>query len=182
MPLSLYDVSAPVFRQYLAALSGVLAKADAHCGSGALTEADVIRFRLFEDMQPFWFQVRQSIVHSAGAVATLRGQSYPRTEGLETLKECKRAVDAAVAYLDAVKPADLSLDPGSDVALITPRRATITARNFLLAVSHGHFFFHVTTAYDILRHLGVPIGKRDFTGEVLVRLGDELIDAWEGDV
>ena len=181
MPLSLYDVSAPVFRQYLAALSDILTKAETHCGSGALAETDVIGFRLFADMQPFWFQVRQSIVHSAGAVATLRGQSYPRAERLETLAECKRLVDAAVAYLDAVKPGDLSLDPGADVALITPRGATISARDFLLAVSHGHFFFHVTTAYDILRHLGVPIGKRDFTGEVLVRLGDELIDAWGGD-
>jgi len=180
MPLSLYDVSAPVFRQYLAALSGILAKAEAHCASGALTEADVIGFRLYDDMQPFSFQVRQAIVHSAGAVATLRGQSYPRAEGLETLKGCKAAVDAAVAYLDAVKPSDLGIDPGSEVALQTPRGSMITAHNFLLAISHGHFFFHVTTAYDILRHQGVPIGKRDFTGAVLVRLGDGLIDAWEG--
>ena len=181
MSLSLYDVSAPVFRQYLAALSGILTKAEAHCASGALTEADVIGFRLFEDMQPLWFQVRQSIVHSAGAVATLRGRSYPRAEKLETLNECKMAVDAAVAYLDAVKPSDLSLDARADVALNTPRGATITALNFLLALSYGHFFFHVTTAYDILRHQGVAIGKRDFTGEVLVRVGDQLIDAWEGE-
>lgn len=179
MLLSLYDVSVPVFRQYLAALSGILAKAESHCTSGSLTEADVIGFRLFEDMQPFWFQVRQSIIHSAGAVATLRGQSYPRAERLETLQECKAVVDAAVAYLGAVKPSDLSLDPGAEVALMTPRGATISARDFLLALSYGHFFFHVTTAYDILRHQGVPIGKRDFMGEVLVRRGDESIDAWE---
>jgi len=180
MSLSLYDVSAPVFRQYLAALSDILAKAETHCASGALAEADVIGFRLHEDMQPFWFQVRQAIVHSAGAVATLRGQSYPRAVGLETLQGCKAAVGAAVAYLEAVKPADLSLDPGADVALNTPRGAVITAGNFLLALSHGHFYFHVTTAYDILRHRGVPLGKRDFTGLVLVRRGDTLIDAWEG--
>ena len=180
MSISLYDVSAPVFRQYLAALSGILTRAETHCASGALAEADVIEFRLFGDMQPFWFQVRQSIVHSAGAVATLRGQSYPRAEALETLKDCKVAVDAAVAYLDAVRPSDLSLDPSAEVALNTPRGAKITALNFLLALSYGHFFFHVTTAYDILRHQGVAIGKRDFTGEVLVRLGDQLIDVWEG--
>jgi hypothetical protein len=74
-----------------------------------------------------------------------------------------------VAYLDAIKPSDLGLDPGSEVALQTPRGSMITAHNFLLALSHGHFFFHVTTAYDILRHQGVPIGKRDFTGADLER-------------
>jgi len=83
MSLSLYDVSVPVFRQYLAGLSGVLAKAEAHCASGAVAEADIIGFRLYEDMLPFTFQVVQAIFHGAGAVGTLRGQPYPRAEGLE---------------------------------------------------------------------------------------------------
>ena len=169
MSLSIYDVSAPVFRQYLAAFSSVLAKAEAHCASGALAEADVIGFRLHEDMQPFPFQVRQALVHSAGAVATMRGQSYPRAQGLETLKACRVAVDAAVAYLDALKPADLSIDPDSDVALNSPPGATITASNFVLALSYGHFFFHITTAYDMLRHLSVALGKDDFMGAVPVK-------------
>ena len=170
MSLSLYDVSVPVFRQYLAGLSGVLAKAEAHCASGAVTEADIIGFRLYEDMFPFTFQVMQSIFHGAGAVGTLRGQPYPRAEGLESLAGCKAAVDAAVAYLDGVKPSDLTIDPDADVVLQTPRGAmTFTARNYLLTFAYGNFFFHATTAYDILRHKGVSIGKRDFMGAVQVK-------------
>ena len=170
MSLSLYDVSVPVFRQYLGALSGVLAKAEAHCASGGLSESDIAGFRLYADMQPFTFQVMQSIAHSAGAVATLRGQSYPRAEGLETLKGAKAAVEAAVAYLDGVKPTDISVDQDADVALQTPRGSmTFTARDYLLTFAYGNFFFHVTTAYDILRHQGVPIGKRDFLGAVQVK-------------
>jgi hypothetical protein len=101
-------------------------------------------------------------------VAPLRGQSYPRAEGLETLKDCKAAVDAAVAYLDTVESADLSVDPGDDV-LLTPPGATMTASNFLLTMSYGHFFFHVTTAYDILRRQGVVIGRNDFMGAMPIK-------------
>jgi hypothetical protein len=167
---SLHDVSVGVFRQYLAALSGVLAKGEAHCASGALAEADVMGARLVADMQPFTFQVMQSIAHSAGAVATLRGQSYPRAEGLETLAGCKAAVDAGVAYLDGVSAADLTVGADDEVKLQTPRGAmTFTARGYIFSFAYGNFFFHVTTAYDLLRHLGVPIGKRDFLGAVQIK-------------
>ena len=169
MSLSIYDISAPVFRQYLAAFSGILGKADAHCASGALAEADVIGFRLHADMEPFAFQVRQALVHSAAMVAVLRGQSYPRSEGLTTLKECRAAVDAAVAYMDAATPADLGIDTNAEVGLNEPPGATMTAADFLLKLSSGHFFFHITTAYDILRHLGVAIGKDDFMGDVPIK-------------
>ena len=170
MSLSLYDVSVPVFRQYLGALSGVLAKAEAHCATGSLKEAAVIESRLFADMLPFSFQVRQSVMHSAGAVATLRGQSFPAPEGLDTLKGCKAAVDAGLAYLDGVKPSDLAVEPDADVVLTTPRGAmTFTARNYLMTFAYGNFFFHVTTAYDLLRHQGVVLGKRDFMGAVQVK-------------
>jgi hypothetical protein len=170
MALSLYDISVPVFRQYLAALSGVLAKAEAHCASGALGEAEVIGCRLIDDMQPFTFQVMQSIAHSAGAVATLRGQSYPRAEGLETLAGCKAAVDAAVAYLDGVKREDVLIEPDAEVKLATPRATlAFSAKGYLLTFAYGNFFFHVTTAYDILRHKGVQIGKRDFLGAAEIK-------------
>src|SRR5579872_3083084 len=138
MSLSVYDISAPVFRQYLAAFSDVLGKAEAHCASGALAEAEVIGFRLHADMQPFWFQVRQALVHSVGMVAVLRGQPIRRAEGLETLKGCKAAVDAAVAEMDAVRPADIGIDTGADVGLNEPPGATMTASDFLLRLSYGH--------------------------------------------
>ena len=169
MLLSIYDISAPVFRQYLAAFSDILGKAEAHCASGALSEAEVIGFRFYVDMEPFPFQVRQALVHSAAMVGVLRGQPYPRAEGLRTLNDCKAAVDAAVAYMDAATPADLSIDPGDDVGLNEPPGATMTASDFLLKASYGHFFFHITTAYDMLRHLGVAIGKDDFIGDAPVK-------------
>ena len=70
----------------------------------------------------------------------------------------------------------LGLEPGAEVALNEPPGAMITARDFLLDLSYGHFFFHVTTAYDILRHLGVAIGKDDFIGKVRVKIGGKAVD------
>jgi len=165
MSFSLYDISAPVFRQYLGGLSGVLAKAEAHCGSGGASEADIIATRLYEDMQPFPFQIAMSINHSAGAVSLLRGQAFERPQGPTSLAEARSAVDAAVAYLDGVKPGDITIDPDAEVSMKFPGRTmTFTARNYLLTFAYGNFFFHVTTAYDILRSKGVPVGKRDFLG------------------
>ncbi|HEY3800799.1 MAG TPA: DUF1993 domain-containing protein [Caulobacteraceae bacterium] len=165
MSFSMYDVSVSVFRQYLAALSGVLAKAEAHVASGALAEADVMGVRLYEDMQPFTFQIMQAVSHGAGSVHNLRGETFERPTGLETLAGCKAAVDKAVAYLDSVAPADVPNDPDAPVSLKFPgREMRFTARDYILTFVYGNFFFHCTTAYDILRMKGVPVGKRDFLG------------------
>jgi hypothetical protein len=171
MSFSMYDVSVSVFRQYLNGLSGVLAKAQAASAAGKLAEADVMGFRLFDDMQPFTFQVMQSIAHSAGAVALLRGgEAYPRATGLETLAGCKAAVDDAIAYLDSVKPGDITIDADADLTMQTPRGAMVfVARDYLFTFAYGNFFFHVTTAYDILRLKGVEIGKRDFLGGAKIK-------------
>jgi hypothetical protein len=170
MSLSTYDVTVPVFRQYLQGLSNVLAKADAHCASGAASDNEWANARLCDDMFPLSWQVALAILHSAGAVANLSGDSYPRANGLETLAGCKAAVDAAIAYLDGVKPAALEGDLGRDITVQMPMSTMeFVARDYLFTFAYGNFFFHVTTAYDLLRHKGLAIGKRDFLGAVNVK-------------
>jgi uncharacterized protein len=170
MSLSTYDVTVPVFRQYLGGLSNVLAKAEAHCAAAGANESEWIGSRLCDDMFPFNWQIMLSVMHSAGAVANLRGETYPRAEGLETLAGCKAAVDAAIAYLDGVKPADLEGDLDRDLTLQMPNGSmSFVARDYLFTFAYGNFFFHVTTAYDLLRHRGLGIGKRDFLGAVKMK-------------
>lgn len=170
MSLSMYDISVPVFRQILSALSGVVDKAEAQCKSTGADEAAWLGSRLFEDMQPFTFQVMQAIAHSAGAVARMCGQDYPRATGLDSFASCKAAVAAAIASLDAVKPADLEGMEDRDVTLESPRGSMqFTGRGYLLTFAYPNFFFHATTAYDLMRHKGVPIGKRDFMGAVQLK-------------
>jgi hypothetical protein len=170
MSLSLYDVSVPVFRQYLTGLSGVLAKAQAHDG---LDEAELAGFRFYADMLPFTVQILLCVTHSAGAVGVLRAQPYamPAMDTLGTLAGAKAAIDAAIAYLDGVKPGDITVGDEDDVAFTNPRGSKMTfgAKDYVLTFAYGNFFFHVTTVYDMLRHKGVPIGKRDFMGGSKIR-------------
>jgi hypothetical protein len=170
MALSFYDVSVPVYRQFLRALLGVLDKGEKHCAEKGIDPASVLATRLVEDMQPLTFQVMQSISHSAGAMAQIRGQQRARPSGLETFAGCKQAVEQAIADLDAIQPADLENAESKDVELKFPgRELKFTAQGYLLSYAMPQFFFHATTAYDILRHKGVPIGKRDFLGRIQLK-------------
>jgi hypothetical protein len=151
----------------LKALLGVLDKGEKHCADKAIEPASMLAARLIDDMQPFTFQIMQSIQHSAGALATIRGQQRPRASGLETFAGAKQAIEQALADLDAIKPADLDDVASNTVELKFPgREMKFTALGYLQSYAMPQFFFHVTTAYDILRHKGVPIGKRDFLGRI----------------
>jgi uncharacterized protein len=167
MTTSFYEISVPVYQQFLKALLGVLDKGEKHCVEKGIDPATMFATRLFEDMQPFSFQVTAAIAHSAGALATLRGQQRPRPSGLDTFEAAKRAIEEGLAELEAIKPAELEDAGGKPVELKFPgRELKFTGLGFLVSYAMPQFFFHTTTAYDILRHLGVPIGKRDFLGRI----------------
>ena len=167
MALSFHDISVPVYRQFLKALLGVLDKGEKHCAEKGIDPASMLAARLIDDMQPLTFQIMQSITHSAGALATIRGQQRPRPSGLETFAGAKQAIEQALVELDAIQPADLDDAAGKPVELKFPgRELKFTGLGYLQSYAMPQFFFHVTTAYDILRHKGVPIGKRDFLGRV----------------
>jgi hypothetical protein len=118
-------------------------------------------------MQPLSFQIMQSISHSVGALAVIRGQQRARPSGLETFAGAKQAIEQAIADLDAITPADLDGAEAKPVELKFPgRELKFTGQGYLLSYAMPQFFFHATTAYDILRHKGVQIGKRDFLGRI----------------
>jgi hypothetical protein len=167
MALSFYDISIPVYRQFLKALLGVLDKAEKHCAEKGVDPTSLLSARLIDDMQPFTFQVMQSISHSAGAIASIRGQQRPRPSGLDSFAGSKKAVEEALAELEAIKPADLEDAAERTVELKFPgREMKFTGLGYLQSYAMPQFLFHFTTAYDILRHKGVPIGKRDFLGRI----------------
>jgi hypothetical protein len=167
MALSFYDISVPVYRQFLKSLLGVLDKGEKHCAEKGIDPGSMLATRLFEDMQPLTFQIMQSINHSAGAMALIRGQQRARASGLDSFPGSKQAIEQALADLEAITPADLENAASSTVELKFPgRELKFTGSGYLLSYAMPQFFFHVTTAYDILRHKGVPIGKRDFLGRI----------------
>jgi uncharacterized protein len=167
MAISFYEVSVPVYQQFLRSLIGVLEKAEKHCADKSVQPAELFGTRLVEDMQPLSFQITMAIHHSAAAVATLLGQQRARPSGVDTFAGAKQALEQALADLESVKPADLEELAAKPVALTFPgRELKFTGLGFVQSYAMPQFFFHVTTAYDILRHKGVPVGKRDFLGRI----------------
>lgn len=172
MGLSLYDATIPSALQVLGALAGLLDKAEAHCGEKGFAPDEVIQARLAADMLPFSYQVKSACVHSLGAIEGVRkGVFSPdMTPPPGTFAALRERVAATIAALGAVPAAEVESFIGRDMRFeFGERRVDFAAENFLLSFSQPNFYFHASTAYDILRWKGVPIGKRDFLGRLRKR-------------
>ncbi len=169
MAFSLYSATIPSCQQILGSISGLLAKAEAFCSEKGIAPQDIIQARLAPDMLPFAYQVKSAAVHSLGAIEAVRkGVFSPdMTPPPDSFAALKVKVAQTIAGLDKVSPAEVDGFIGRDMCFsIGDRRIDFTAENFLLSFSQPNFYFHATTAYDILRSKGLAIGKRDFMGKL----------------
>lgn len=166
MPLSMYQASVPRFINILGNLSSILDKAQAHVDAKKITDASLTSFRLFPDMLPMARQVQIACDTAKGVVARLAGVDIPVFEDNEqTLAELKARVARTIAFIQTISPEQI--DGTEDQDIVTKRGEKEThykGMQFLLGHAIPNFYFHVTTAYNILRHNGVEIGKRDYLG------------------
>ncbi len=167
MPVSMYTVSVPVFMQHLNGLSGVLAKAAAWAAARKVNEADLLNMRLSPDMYTLARQVRAATDHAANAAARLAGKELLKFANDEmTIAQLKDRIAKTIDYLKGFKPAEIDGTEAKDISITFPSGQTrqFTGQSLLLGNSLPNFYFHTTTAYDIVRQCGVEIGKRDFMG------------------
>ena len=172
MTLSLYAATIPSYRQILGAVSGLLGKAEAFCAEKGIEPPELIQARLATDMLPFAYQVKSTAVHSLGAIEGVRkGVFSPdMTPPPETFAALGERITAALSALEAIEPAEIESFIGRDMRFeFGSRRIEFTAEEFLLSFSQPNFYFHASTAYDILRWKGLPIGKRDFMGRLRLK-------------
>ena len=165
MPLSMYQASVPVFVRGLSNLRGILAKAVAHAQTRKIQESVFFSARLYPDMFPLSRQVQIASDHAKG-VARLAGMEPPSYEDNEqTFAELASRIDRTIAFLGTLKPEQVD---GSEERMVSRKLGgkmmTFKGQDFLLSVALPNFFFHMTTAYAILRHNGVELGKSDFIG------------------
>ncbi|WP_394788196.1 DUF1993 family protein [Rhodoferax sp.] len=168
MSLSLYQASVPVFVQILGGLSGVLQKAEAHAADKKIDPNALLQARLYPDMFPLTRQVQIAADFAKGAAARLAGVEVPAYEDTETsFADLQARIAKTLAFIHSVPVADI--DAGSERSIVlrpgTPNEKTFLGNSYLLNYAFPNFFFHSTTAYDILRHNGVEIGKKDFVGK-----------------
>ena len=156
----------PPMDRSLAALSAILAKADAHCTAKAIKPEALLNFRLFPDMLPLTKQVQLACDFAARCAARLAGaspQSFPDTE--TTFAELQTRIAAARAYMASFPPSAYADAASREITFKAgPADMTLPGAAFLISYATPQFHFHCTTAYNILRHNGVEIGKRDYMG------------------
>ncbi|MDP3740566.1 MAG: DUF1993 domain-containing protein [Hyphomonadaceae bacterium] len=172
MAISLYDASAALFIQTLGAVDGFLGRSLKHFQEHNIDPEVVVETRLFSDMLPFRYQIQAAIGHSLGALQGVKSGVFnpPHGNPATDYAGLQKEVADAIAALKAMTPADVNALEGKDVAFnLGERSLPFIGENFLLTFSLPNFHFHATTAYDILRQKGVPLGKRNYLGAIKMK-------------
>jgi hypothetical protein len=164
MSLSMFDASIPVLLQGLKGLKGVLAKAEAHAEARKIDPNALLQARLYPDMFPLLRQVQIACDFAKGAAGRLAGAELPVFEDVETsFEQLQARIARTVAFIEGLAPAAFD---GSETRQVSLNRrgqvVSFAGKDYLLNQALPNFWFHVTTAYAILRHNGVEVGKSDF--------------------
>ena len=166
MTITIHQASVPVFVQGLTGLKGVLAKAAAHVEAKKLDPDSLLKARLFPDMFPLLRQAQIATDFAKGCAARLAGEEVPTWDDVETsFEELIARVDRAIAYVEGLDPASFADAEGRDITLVRRGETSVVkGLAYLQTQAQPNFFFHLTTAYAILRKNGVEVGKKDYLG------------------
>lgn len=167
MTISMYSASIPVFKQMLTSLHDVLVKAEAHCTAKNIDQDALLQARLFPDMFPLLRQVLVAADFANSIVARLANVALPAHEDNErTFAELQARITATLTFLDSLASTQIDGCETREILLRagTPKEKKLSGQAYLLSYGLPQFFFHVTTAYAILRHNGIDIGKKDYMG------------------
>jgi len=167
MATSLYDLSVPTFLQTVRAVGGFLDRAIKHCAETGADPDDFVQARLFDDMAPFHFQVEAAWHHSVWGLEAVKTGLFvpPALVGPVPFADLRAMIARAETALEAFTPDEVNGCAGKYLDLqIGPRRLAFTPETFILSFALPNFHFHAVTAYDILRHCGVELAKKDFLG------------------
>ena len=164
MSLSMHTATVVPYRAMLKNLSAVMAKAEAHCEGKKIDQTVFLTSRLYPDMLPFTAQVQIATDNAKGAAARLAGVEIPKFEDNEkTFAELQARLDRTIAFLDTLTEAQFEGAEDRDIVLqLRDRKMEFKGAAYLLQWANPNVYFHITTAYALLRHGGVEIGKKDY--------------------
>jgi len=163
----MYQASTPRFANMLRNLSALIDKAEVHCATKKIDPAALTTYRLYPDMFPFTRQVQIACDTAKGAVARLAGAEIPKFEDTEqTFPELKARIAKTLDFIESVSASKIDGSEEKEVVLaMRSGERRFKGMQYLLGHAYPNFYFHVTTAYAILRHNGVDVGKGDFIGK-----------------
>ena len=166
MSISLYQASVPVYARQLNGLAAILQKAISYCVERKIEPAALLHDRLYPDMFTLVRQVQIACGHAERGSSRLAGMEPPAREGKEaSLEDLKMRATTAISYIKSIDPKKMEGMENRDITFpVGEKQMTLKGADYLLHFSMPNFYFHVTTAYNILRHNGVQIGKEDYIG------------------
>ncbi len=164
----MYDQIIPPFTRSLKALDTILSKAEAHCAAKKIDPAVMLTLRLFPDMLPFTRQITIACDHAKGAAFRIAGAEVPSIPDTEaSFADLHARIARTLDLLAGFTPADYTDAPERSVLLkLRSGELTFPAQVYLSSYAIPNFYFHMTTAYALLRHNGIELGKADFIGPV----------------
>ena len=164
MSIQIYKASVASFQKHLHALDGILDKAAAHAAAKKIDPAVLLSARLYPDMFNLKKQIQEVCTFAATATARLAGLPIPSPANDEaTITDLKARIAGTLRFLETVKPEQMADSGAKSYTLkVGPNEMTFTGEDYLMHFALPNFYFHCTTAYGILRHNGLAIGKRDF--------------------
>ena len=168
MAISMYQVSIPVFVKTLGNLAAILDQGAAFAAAKKVDPSVLLNWRLAPDMLNLTRQVQIAADHAKRAPGRLAGIEAPAYEDNEaSFAELKARIDKTIDFINTLKRGQIDGSEARDITLkIGGGSQTLTGQAYLLHNALPNFFFHVTTAYAILRHCGVEVGKKDFIGQI----------------
>jgi len=166
MAMSMYQASVPVFTRMLTSLSACLGKAAKYCEDKKIDPNALLLSRLYPDMFHLIKQVQIATDMAKGGVARLAGQEPPVYEDTEkTFADLMARIEKTIVFINTFKPAQIDGSEDKDITLkMRAGPKTFKGQDYLQAFVQGNVYFHVTTAYALLRHNGVEVGKSDYLG------------------
>ncbi len=171
MTISLYDISVAASLQIVGAVAQVLEKGKAHCDEQGIDLDEIVATQLYEDMLPFRFQIISVVHHSLGSINGIKAGEFrpPNDPNEYDYAGLQDLLKQSITALEAFGPDEVNAYEGKELIFkIGGNEIPFIAEAFVLSFSHPNLYFHATTAYDMLRMRGAPLGKRDFLGRMKI--------------
>ena len=166
MAISMYQASVPQFKKMLVNLTAILTKAEEHVAAKGMDGKVLVEARLFPDMLPLAKQVQIACDQVKFGLARLASVEAPKLDDTEsTLAQLKERIAKTIAFIDSIKPEQIDGTEAKEIKFsIKEWNFEFVGEQYVLTWIIPNFYFHVTTAYNILRHNGVELGKADYLG------------------
>ncbi|MGE5445731.1 MAG: DUF1993 domain-containing protein [Ignavibacteriales bacterium] len=170
MAISMYDITVPLFIKALSNMSAILDKAALYAEEKKFDISYLLHFRLFPDQFPFVRQIQIASDNAKGAAARLAGIEPPKMEDNETaVEDLKIRIDKTIDFLKTLRPEQINGSEDKKISIWFIPGKYLTGLEYITEMVLPNFYFHITTAYSILRHNGVSIGKMDYLGPLSLK-------------